>query len=251
MSWDVSVYGGIRKFQKTKGFDPYSQEAALELGYPLFHLSCDRDALFAHSTHIELCIYAAASHGLTVHQSANGDCYQDSNGVSYTEDCSEDEDEQYGCAVDCQTMNSITHHLKCRFGQLRAWEHFPGSECSEWFILLLWDGRSYLRARGHPLGQWGSLWNSRDIWCVCRSNRFILRVLWPKLQYHHRVSTSSCVHSLDSFLLPLLSLYDHFYPWTISDLYAGIIPIQFHSFSQLSSLPWPWGRELRKYKCWK
>jgi hypothetical protein len=131
MSWDVSVYGGIRKFQKTKGFDPYSQEAALELGYPLFHLSCDRDALFAHSTHIELCIYAAASHGLTVHQSANGDCYRDSNGVSYTEDCSEDEDEQYGCAVDCQTMNSITHHLKCRFGQLRAWEHFPGSECSE------------------------------------------------------------------------------------------------------------------------
>jgi hypothetical protein len=45
-SWDTSVYNGICQFQKAKGFDPYSQEVAIELGYPLLELSHD---IFAHS----------------------------------------------------------------------------------------------------------------------------------------------------------------------------------------------------------
>jgi hypothetical protein len=53
-SWDTSVYNGIRQFHKAKSFDPYSEEAAIEMGYPLVELSCDRDALLAHRTHVEL-----------------------------------------------------------------------------------------------------------------------------------------------------------------------------------------------------
>jgi hypothetical protein len=48
-SWNASVYDGICQFQKAKGFDPYSQEVALELGHSLVHLSCDRETLLAHS----------------------------------------------------------------------------------------------------------------------------------------------------------------------------------------------------------
>jgi hypothetical protein len=54
MSWDASVYDGIYQFHKGKHFDPYSQEVALELGHPLFQLSCNREALLAHRTHIEI-----------------------------------------------------------------------------------------------------------------------------------------------------------------------------------------------------
>jgi hypothetical protein len=53
-SWDASVYDGIRKFHEAKGFDPYAQEVAIELGCPLFRLSCDPETLLAHRTHIEL-----------------------------------------------------------------------------------------------------------------------------------------------------------------------------------------------------
>jgi hypothetical protein len=48
-SWDASIYDGIRQFHEAKGFDPYSQEVALELGHSLVHLSCDRETLLAHS----------------------------------------------------------------------------------------------------------------------------------------------------------------------------------------------------------
>ncbi|KAJ6592341.1 hypothetical protein B0H19DRAFT_902662, partial [Mycena capillaripes] len=37
-SWDDSVYAGLRKFHEAKGFDPYSQQVALELGYPRFEV---------------------------------------------------------------------------------------------------------------------------------------------------------------------------------------------------------------------
>ncbi|KAJ7455174.1 hypothetical protein FB451DRAFT_984505, partial [Mycena latifolia] len=37
-SWDESVYNGIRQFHQAKGFDPDSQDVALELGHPLFRL---------------------------------------------------------------------------------------------------------------------------------------------------------------------------------------------------------------------
>ncbi|KAJ6532504.1 hypothetical protein B0H19DRAFT_450143 [Mycena capillaripes] len=47
-AWDDGVYTGVRQFQEAKGFDPYSQEAAIALGYPLFRVCCERDALFAH-----------------------------------------------------------------------------------------------------------------------------------------------------------------------------------------------------------
>jgi hypothetical protein len=53
-SWDTSVYDGIHQFQKAKGFDPYSQEVAIELGWPLLELSCDQNVLLAHRTHVEL-----------------------------------------------------------------------------------------------------------------------------------------------------------------------------------------------------
>ncbi|KAJ7806175.1 hypothetical protein B0H13DRAFT_1669943, partial [Mycena leptocephala] len=48
-SWDASVYDGIRQFHESKGFDPYSQEVAIELGCPLLELSCDLETLFVHS----------------------------------------------------------------------------------------------------------------------------------------------------------------------------------------------------------
>ncbi|KAJ7823122.1 hypothetical protein B0H13DRAFT_1533276, partial [Mycena leptocephala] len=37
-TWDGSVYAGIRQFHKAKGFDPDSQEVALELVYPLLQV---------------------------------------------------------------------------------------------------------------------------------------------------------------------------------------------------------------------
>ncbi|KAJ7848724.1 hypothetical protein B0H14DRAFT_3671391, partial [Mycena olivaceomarginata] len=36
LSWDETVYAGLRKFDECKGFDPESQDVARELGYPLF-----------------------------------------------------------------------------------------------------------------------------------------------------------------------------------------------------------------------
>ncbi|KAJ7229382.1 hypothetical protein C8J57DRAFT_1026658, partial [Mycena rebaudengoi] len=37
-SWDDSVYAGIRDFHQAKGFDPYSQDVARELGYELWEV---------------------------------------------------------------------------------------------------------------------------------------------------------------------------------------------------------------------
>ncbi|KAJ7259435.1 hypothetical protein C8J57DRAFT_1024207, partial [Mycena rebaudengoi] len=37
-SWDDLVYAGIREFHQAKGFDPYSQDVARELGYPLYEV---------------------------------------------------------------------------------------------------------------------------------------------------------------------------------------------------------------------
>ncbi|KAJ7055784.1 hypothetical protein C8F01DRAFT_1062581 [Mycena amicta] len=42
-SWDDSVYAGIRRFQRAKGFDPYTQDAARELGHPLYELPVGAD----------------------------------------------------------------------------------------------------------------------------------------------------------------------------------------------------------------
>ncbi|KAF8214578.1 hypothetical protein K438DRAFT_1562395, partial [Mycena galopus ATCC 62051] len=36
--WDSSAYDGICQFHKCKGFHPYSQDVAIELGYPLFQV---------------------------------------------------------------------------------------------------------------------------------------------------------------------------------------------------------------------
>ncbi|KAJ7037216.1 hypothetical protein C8F04DRAFT_1331606 [Mycena alexandri] len=44
-SWDAGVYTGIRQFHEAKGFDPYSQELATKLGYPLYQVSCEGDDL--------------------------------------------------------------------------------------------------------------------------------------------------------------------------------------------------------------
>ncbi|KAJ6484697.1 hypothetical protein C8R45DRAFT_290444 [Mycena sanguinolenta] len=41
VSWDESVYAGVHHFQWAKGFDPYSQDAARQLGHPLYQLCTD------------------------------------------------------------------------------------------------------------------------------------------------------------------------------------------------------------------
>ncbi|KAJ7677083.1 hypothetical protein DFH06DRAFT_1169723, partial [Mycena polygramma] len=47
-SWDSSVYAGLRKFHRAKGFDPYSQDVALHLGHKLYQPPSYVDPLFAH-----------------------------------------------------------------------------------------------------------------------------------------------------------------------------------------------------------
>ncbi|KAJ7627503.1 hypothetical protein B0H17DRAFT_1024312 [Mycena rosella] len=46
-SWDSSAYDGLRAFHEAKGFDPYSQDVARHLGYPLYELS-GVEGSFAH-----------------------------------------------------------------------------------------------------------------------------------------------------------------------------------------------------------
>jgi hypothetical protein len=46
--WDSSVYEGVRQFHEAKGFDPYSQDAAIELDCPLFQLCCECEDLCAY-----------------------------------------------------------------------------------------------------------------------------------------------------------------------------------------------------------
>ncbi|KAJ7673705.1 hypothetical protein DFH06DRAFT_749147 [Mycena polygramma] len=45
---DSTAYAGLRQFHEAKGFDPYSQDVARYLGYPLYRLSTDTSAPFAH-----------------------------------------------------------------------------------------------------------------------------------------------------------------------------------------------------------
>ncbi|KAJ7640233.1 hypothetical protein B0H17DRAFT_476929 [Mycena rosella] len=47
-SWDESFYNGVRQFYAAKGFDPDSQDVALELGLPLYEISTELDGPFAH-----------------------------------------------------------------------------------------------------------------------------------------------------------------------------------------------------------
>ncbi|KAJ7055821.1 hypothetical protein C8F01DRAFT_1373330 [Mycena amicta] len=55
VSWDDSVYAGIRRFQRAKGFDPYTQDAARELGHPLYELpvGADWEDMHGSSGHLE------------------------------------------------------------------------------------------------------------------------------------------------------------------------------------------------------
>ncbi|KAJ7861483.1 hypothetical protein B0H13DRAFT_2355097 [Mycena leptocephala] len=46
-SWNVSIYNGIRQFHESKCLDPYSQEVAIELGWPLLQVSCHQGAVLA------------------------------------------------------------------------------------------------------------------------------------------------------------------------------------------------------------
>ncbi|KAJ7794414.1 hypothetical protein B0H14DRAFT_3497008 [Mycena olivaceomarginata] len=52
-SWNSSVYHGIREFHEAKGFDVNGQDVAIELGYPLFHVSCTRDGLLSRLREID------------------------------------------------------------------------------------------------------------------------------------------------------------------------------------------------------
>ncbi|KAJ6462847.1 hypothetical protein C8R45DRAFT_523886 [Mycena sanguinolenta] len=46
-SWDYSVYEGLCRFHQAKGFDPYGQDVARQLGLPLYQLCSQHDAPFA------------------------------------------------------------------------------------------------------------------------------------------------------------------------------------------------------------
>ncbi|KAJ7732531.1 hypothetical protein B0H16DRAFT_176050 [Mycena metata] len=48
LSWDTSVYAGLRQFHQAKGFDPESQDVARHLGHPLFQLCGDTNPPFTH-----------------------------------------------------------------------------------------------------------------------------------------------------------------------------------------------------------
>ncbi|KAJ7815811.1 hypothetical protein B0H14DRAFT_3878121 [Mycena olivaceomarginata] len=77
-SWDDSAFTGIRQFHEAKGFDPYSQDVAIALEYPLFEVSCNQDDLL---THLE--------------EGYMADGYSDSDGVPGRNDSSESEDERH------------------------------------------------------------------------------------------------------------------------------------------------------------
>ncbi|KAJ7922205.1 hypothetical protein B0H13DRAFT_128893 [Mycena leptocephala] len=77
VSWDHSVYAGIRQFHQARGFDPYSQEVAAALGYPLLHVHWEEDARFA-----------------DMQENDSGDHYSDTDGVSDSQDVSESGDEK-------------------------------------------------------------------------------------------------------------------------------------------------------------
>ncbi|KAJ7311702.1 hypothetical protein DFH08DRAFT_897454 [Mycena albidolilacea] len=47
-SWENSIYDRLRQFHQAKGFDPYTQDLARDLGYPLFEFSSGGDPVFAH-----------------------------------------------------------------------------------------------------------------------------------------------------------------------------------------------------------
>ncbi|KAJ7168934.1 hypothetical protein C8R46DRAFT_995492 [Mycena filopes] len=48
ITWDASVYAGLRQFHEAKGFDPDSQDLARHLGHPLYRVSGAIDLPFAH-----------------------------------------------------------------------------------------------------------------------------------------------------------------------------------------------------------
>ncbi|KAJ6522066.1 hypothetical protein B0H19DRAFT_1386735 [Mycena capillaripes] len=54
-SWDASVYDGLRRLHKAKGFDPDSQDVARSLGYPLWQLFNEVHVQFAHVDEEDLC----------------------------------------------------------------------------------------------------------------------------------------------------------------------------------------------------
>ncbi|KAF8145162.1 hypothetical protein K438DRAFT_1992101 [Mycena galopus ATCC 62051] len=43
--WDRKVYDTIANFHRTKGFDPYSEDVAIKLGYPLLDIDAAKKAL--------------------------------------------------------------------------------------------------------------------------------------------------------------------------------------------------------------
>jgi hypothetical protein len=47
-SWDASVYEGLRKFHRAKGFDPDTQDLARHLGHLLYELWSENNSRFAY-----------------------------------------------------------------------------------------------------------------------------------------------------------------------------------------------------------
>ncbi|KAJ7872573.1 hypothetical protein B0H13DRAFT_1895305 [Mycena leptocephala] len=164
-SWDVGVYNRIRQFHEGKGSNPYSEEVALAIGYPLFQLSCDREALLAHLL-----------------QSETVDCYWDANRVSYTEDCSEYE--QY---------DSASSELGDAFSIQE--EDIHSVFCNAMEITLLDTMKSTKLIK--------VLSSSRGIWYLVSSGSRCYALEAVELLATSGVSILSWLYSLFSFLPPL------------------------------------------------
>lgn len=94
-SWDAGVYTGIRQFHEAKGFDPYRQEVATELGYPLYQVSCAGDDL-SEPCEPGISIPVDSLHGFKVQESNKEDDYSDSNGGN---DFSHSDDQESGVSA--------------------------------------------------------------------------------------------------------------------------------------------------------
>ncbi|KAJ7880828.1 hypothetical protein B0H13DRAFT_2345435 [Mycena leptocephala] len=95
-SWDTSVYDGILQLHQAKGFDPYSQEVAIELGWPLLHVYCDRETL---STHML--------------KNDAGGCDLDSAAAFHMREGSESGDEAYGIRPAPVSEQSLSSGNQC------------------------------------------------------------------------------------------------------------------------------------------
>jgi hypothetical protein len=99
-SWDRYVYAGLRQFYNANGFDPYTQDVAMELGYSLVDVAGRQGASFVHSTCAALSIICDLLRLRAVDGSAGGECYFGPGRDSGDEDLPEFDDTRYGVSTE-------------------------------------------------------------------------------------------------------------------------------------------------------